>query len=103
MRAVGLLDAQTGLGRAFADVEELAAACRFADCAHGTEPGCAVRAALETGDLAPRRWESWRKLQREMAFEMRRRDARAAAQQRDRWKRIQKDLRVRGGRPWAGA
>ncbi|GAA4684148.1 ribosome small subunit-dependent GTPase A [Phytohabitans rumicis] len=76
MRAVGLLDAEEGLGRAFADVADLAAACRFADCRHDDEPGCAVRAALESGDLPPRRLESWRKLQRENAFEKRRREAR---------------------------
>jgi ribosome biogenesis GTPase len=99
VRAVGLLDAQAGLDRAFADVEAFAAACRFADCAHGTEPGCAVREALDCGDLAPRRWESWRKMQREIAYETRRRDARLAAQERDRWKRIHKEHRVRGGRP----
>jgi ribosome biogenesis GTPase len=99
LRAVGLLDAESGLDRAFADVEELAAACRFSDCRHDGEPDCAVRAALDSGVLAPRRLASWRKLQREIAFETRRRDARLAAEERARWKRIQKDLRVRGGRP----
>jgi len=80
VRAVGLLDAGTGLDVAFSDVVELAAACRFADCAHDGEPGCAVRAALETGELTRPRWESWRKLQREVAYETRRRDARLAAE-----------------------
>jgi ribosome biogenesis GTPase / thiamine phosphate phosphatase len=93
IRAVGLLDAAHGLDHAFADVAELAAACRFADCRHDGEPGCAVRAALESGDLAPRRWESWQKLQREVAFEMRRKDARLAAAERTKWKRIRKDMR----------
>jgi ribosome biogenesis GTPase / thiamine phosphate phosphatase len=84
LRAVGLLDAESGLDRTFTDVAELAAACRFADCRHDSEPGCAVRAALESGSLAPRRLASWRRLQREIAYETRRRAAR---------------LRVRGGRP----
>jgi ribosome biogenesis GTPase len=88
VRAVGLLDAAEGLDNAFADVAELAAACRFADCGHRGEPGCAVRAALESGDLPVRRWESWQKLQREVAYEMRRRDARLAAEERARWRRI---------------
>jgi ribosome biogenesis GTPase len=88
LRAVGLLDGAEGLDRTFADVAELVAACRFADCGHRTEPGCAVRAALDSGELAPRRWESWRKLQRELAYEARRKDARLAAQERARWKRI---------------
>ena len=93
VRAVGLLDAATGLDQAFVDVAELVAACRFADCGHRGEPGCAIRAALDAGELAPRRWESWQKLQREVAFETRRRDARLAAEERQRWKRISKDRR----------
>lgn len=96
VRAVGLLDAAAGLDQAFADIAELVAACRFADCGHRGEPGCAVRAALESGDLAPRRWASWQKLQREVAYEMRRRDVRLAAEERQRWKRIHKEQRSRG-------
>jgi ribosome biogenesis GTPase len=95
IRAVGLLDAEEGLDRAFADVADLAATCRFADCRHEGEPGCAVRAALEAGDLAPRRYESWQRLQREIAYEMRRKDARLQAEQRARWKRIDKEVRGR--------
>lgn len=94
VRAVGLLDDATGLDRAFADIAALADACRFADCAHDGEPGCAVAAALESGDLAPRRWESWRKLQREVVYESRRRDARLAAEERARWRRIRRDQRA---------
>jgi ribosome biogenesis GTPase len=95
LRAVGLLDGADGLDQAFADVAELAAACRFRDCAHDTEPGCAVQAALAAGELAPRRWQSWLRLQREVAFEARRKDARLAAEERARWKRIQKEVRGR--------
>jgi len=82
VRQVGLLDTAEGLDRAFADIAALAARCRFADCAHDGEPGCVVREALDTGELAPRRWESWLKLQREIAYETRRREARLAAQER---------------------
>ncbi|MFC6021107.1 ribosome small subunit-dependent GTPase A [Plantactinospora solaniradicis] len=100
VRAVGLLDAAAGLDQAFADVAELVAACRFADCGHRGEPGCAVLAALQAGELAPRRWASWQKLQREVAFEMRRRDARLSAEERQRWKRIHKEHRTgRWGEP----
>ncbi|WJK38303.1 ribosome small subunit-dependent GTPase A [Solwaraspora sp. WMMA2056] len=95
VRAVGLLDAADGLDEAFADVAQLATACRFADCGHGTEPGCAVRAALDSGELPVRRWESWQRLQREVAYEMRRRDARLAAAERAKWKRITKEHRGR--------
>jgi ribosome biogenesis GTPase / thiamine phosphate phosphatase len=99
LRAVGLLDAESGLDRAFADIEELAAACRFGDCRHEQEPGCAVREALDAGLLPPRRLASWRKLQREVAYEMRRRDLRLVAEERAKWKRIHREFRVRGGRP----
>jgi len=96
LRAVGLLDADGGLDLAFADLAELAEGCRFRDCGHAGEPGCAVQAALDHGELAPRRLESWRKLRREVAYEQRRRDARLAAEERARWKRITKEMRVRG-------
>lgn len=86
VRAVGLLDGSAGLERAFADVADLAASCRFADCGHDVEPGCAVRAALEAGELTTRRWESWRRLQGEVAFESRRREARLAAERRGGWR-----------------
>lgn len=95
LRAAGLLDSAAGVDQAFADVVELAAGCRFADCGHGTEPGCAVRAALESGKLSGRRWEHWRKLQREVAYETRRRDARQAGLERARWKRLERDARLR--------
>ena len=51
---------------AFADVAEIASACRFNDCAHDTEPGCAIQEALESGALDPERWASYLKLQREL-------------------------------------
>jgi ribosome biogenesis GTPase len=76
LRGVGLLDASDGLVDAFADVSDLAIACRFADCRHVGEPGCAVQAAIDAGDLPVHRLESWRKLRRELAREARRRAAR---------------------------
>jgi ribosome biogenesis GTPase len=65
-----------GIDEAFADVEDLAATCRFNDCSHGSEPGCAVNAALESGALAQERYDSWRKLQRELRAIAIRADAR---------------------------
>jgi ribosome biogenesis GTPase len=59
--------ADEGLEAAFPDIVELEAQCRFADCTHETEPGCAVQAALADGSLAPERWESYRRLEREIA------------------------------------
>jgi ribosome biogenesis GTPase / thiamine phosphate phosphatase len=79
IRAVGLYDTATGLDLVFVDIERLAAACRFTDCGHGAEPGCAVRAALDSGELPRRRYESWRKLHQELAWQARRREARLAA------------------------
>ncbi|WJH24592.1 ribosome small subunit-dependent GTPase A [Pseudarthrobacter defluvii] len=77
VRGFGLFDAGEGLGGMFGDVEELAAGCRFADCGHGNEPGCAVREAIDSGVLAERRWNSYLKMQRELAALARRSDVAA--------------------------
>ncbi len=74
LRGVGLQDEEAdGLEQVFADIDELAVACRFRDCRHEREPGCAVRGALANGDLSARRLESWRRLRRELTWEGRRR------------------------------
>ncbi|HOU09372.1 MAG TPA: ribosome small subunit-dependent GTPase A [Clostridiales bacterium] len=62
LRQLGMHDAGEGLAQSFADIERLTASCRFGDCRHAGEPGCAVRAAIDSGELAPERWESYRKL-----------------------------------------
>jgi ribosome biogenesis GTPase len=66
LRSVGLWDDGSGLEQAFADIEGLAGDCRFRDCRHGGEPGCAVRAAIASGDLDESRLASHRKLEREL-------------------------------------
>jgi ribosome biogenesis GTPase len=96
LRGVGLTAVDEGLEKVFADIEELAAECRFADCAHRTEPGCAVRAALESGELTERRWESYLKLQREARWMAMRHDARLRSEEREKWKRIHKEVRASG-------
>jgi ribosome biogenesis GTPase len=78
IRGVGLLETGTGLDRAFAEVTALSEQCRFDDCRHEREPGCAVAAALADGMLSPRRLESWRKLRREVEVESARRSVRLA-------------------------
>ncbi len=88
IRAVGVFDGTEGLDRAFADIATLAADCRFRDCGHRGEPGCAVWIAIENGDLAERRLDSWRKLQRELEWQMRRRGDRLNAQVRKDWKNM---------------
>ncbi len=98
LRGVALHATEEGLALAFADVDELAVACRFADCRHVSEPGCAVLASVEAGDLAVERLDAWRKLQRELAYQARRTDARLRQQERERWKQLSKQHRG-GGRP----
>ncbi len=71
-----------GIDAAFSDVDDLASRCRFRDCRHDGEPGCAVEGAVCTGELAPERLASWRKLQRELAHLARRTDVRARSEQR---------------------
>jgi ribosome biogenesis GTPase len=78
IRGVGLLDTGAGLDRTFADLAELATRCRFGDCRHTDEPGCAITAALADGSLSPRRLESWRKLHREVELESARQKVRLA-------------------------
>ena len=59
---LGLADSSDGLDTAFADVESYLGKCRFSDCRHESEPGCAIRAAIAAGELDAARWESYRKL-----------------------------------------
>ncbi|MFL5959347.1 MAG: ribosome small subunit-dependent GTPase A [Gaiellaceae bacterium] len=82
-----------GLEATFADVEELAASCRFGDCSHVHEPGCAVLAAVESGELPHDRLHSWRKLQRELHAIAIRHDALLRKEELRKWK-----LRTREGR-----
>ena len=65
MRELGMWDVSEGIGKAFSDVEQFLGRCRFTDCRHESEPGCAVRAALDRGELDISRWESYRKLKEE--------------------------------------
>ncbi|MFF7765864.1 ribosome small subunit-dependent GTPase A [Streptomyces massasporeus] len=87
LRGVGLWDAETGVGQVFSEIEELAERCRFHDCAHEAEPGCAVLAAIDSGDLPQRRLESYRKLLRENQRIVAKTDARLRAEIRKDWKR----------------
>ena len=93
MRELQLWTAAAGLESAFADVEALATRCRFRDCAHRAEPGCAVRAAEESGALDPARLESWHRLRRELAWLEVRQDEAAASAERARAKTIQRAYR----------
>ncbi len=95
LRAVGMWIDEGGIDATFSDIAELAASCRFSDCAHDGEPGCAVTDALASGLLEPRRLDSYRKLQREAAWAERRHDAREAADQRRLWATRTREARNR--------
>jgi ribosome biogenesis GTPase len=66
MRELGMWEASAGLNETFSDVERWLGKCRFTDCRHESEPGCAVKQAMENGELTPERWNSYRKLRREV-------------------------------------
>jgi len=91
MRELALWDGD-GLERSFVDIDALIAECRFGNCSHGGEPGCAIAAALGDGRLDVDRYASWRKLQREAAHQERRVDAVARAAERRKWKQIGKSV-----------
>lgn len=95
MRELGLWEADAGVAQTFADIEALAEQCRFRDCGHGAEPGCAVQAAIAAGDLDPGRLKSFEKLQAELAHEHRKEDPRAALENRKLWASRHKAGRAR--------
>jgi ribosome biogenesis GTPase len=94
IRSLGVAGAADGLGATFSDVEDLATDCRFRDCSHEHEPGCAVRAALADGTLDRRRFESHRKLEREAAHVARTSDPLLRAAERRRWKAISASVNI---------
>jgi ribosome biogenesis GTPase / thiamine phosphate phosphatase len=94
MRELQLWAAGDGLHEAFPDIEALRRNCRFADCAHDMEPGCAVRAALGNG-LDEARLRNFKKLERELDFQQRKTDVKARAEHKARWKAIHKEARQR--------
>ncbi|MFC9860439.1 MULTISPECIES: ribosome small subunit-dependent GTPase A [unclassified Streptomyces] len=87
LRGVGLWDAEAGVGQVFSEIEDLARHCRFQDCAHEAEPGCAVLAATEDGSLSERRLDSYRKLLRENQRIVAKTDARVRSELLRDWKR----------------
>ncbi|MBI3564760.1 MAG: ribosome small subunit-dependent GTPase A [Elusimicrobia bacterium] len=78
MREMQFWEAERGLAQSFEEIDALAASCRFGDCAHGSEPGCAVKAGVESGAVTPERLEAWRKLSKEL-------DARRVKDMRKNW------------------
>jgi ribosome biogenesis GTPase len=68
MRELGMWDVSEGLGQSFADIEAYLGNCRFRDCTHGNEPGCAIKTAIRNGELSPERWESYLQLGTEARY-----------------------------------
>lgn len=93
MREFQLWDNNESLDSGFKDIEAFAATCKFNDCQHNNEPGCAVQEALATGDLPEDRYASYLKLQKELAFLERKMDRASKSEERNKWKKITKSMR----------
>lgn len=98
MRELGMWNVSEGLGKAFDEIEELAKNCKFKDCMHRSEPGCAVKAALEGGELSKERWDNYIKLKKEAKFAESKENASLRLKEKAQWKNIskfQKELKRR--------
>ncbi|MEL7315402.1 MAG: ribosome small subunit-dependent GTPase A [Cyanobacteria bacterium J06559_3] len=95
MRELQLWSTTDGLDATFSDIEALAEDCKFRDCRHQQEPGCAVQAAIAAGDLDPKRLTSYQKLLREQHWLEQRQDTHARVNSKRRWKQINKAMRQR--------
>jgi ribosome biogenesis GTPase / thiamine phosphate phosphatase len=95
LRELQLAEGAAGLEVTFSDVDTLAGDCRFADCNHAGEPGCAVAAAVESGALPPERLRSWHKLQRELVAIAIRRDRLLRKEETRRWRLLSREARAR--------
>ena len=93
MRELQLWQAGTGLQETFGDIAALAEHCKFRDCQHDREPGCAVQGAIAAGQLSPKRLQSYQKLQREQQWVAQRQDAHQNTKRR--WKQMTKTMRQR--------
>ncbi len=95
IRELQLWSAEEGLDAAFSDIDELTTACRFSDCSHESEPGCAIREAITNGSLTEERYASWRKLQAELRTIAIRQDALLARDEKRKWKLLAADAKTR--------
>ena len=95
MRELQPWDALAGIAAAFGDVTAIAGQCKFRDCAHTGEPGCAVSTALADGSLDSARWQAYLRMQRASAYEVRRTDRAAQQRQKTDHKKATKALRQR--------
>jgi ribosome biogenesis GTPase len=95
VRSVSVFGAEENLLEAFPRVEELMTHCKFSDCSHTKEPGCAVQSALEDGSLSESEWDEFRKLQKEMAHANRKASKEEASNSKRRWKKIHQNAKAR--------
>ena len=93
MRELQLWESSSGISDVFADIEELAEMCYYSDCQHQTEPKCAIRTALNNGELDQGRYQNYLKLQKELAYLERKGDQKAQLAEKEKWKKIHIDMR----------
>jgi ribosome biogenesis GTPase len=93
IRELQLVGDENALGSNFGDIEALKARCRFSDCRHESESSCAIKEALASGSLSPERWASFRKLQKELAFEARKASPKLMSEERKRWAKVNRQLK----------
>lgn len=95
LRGMKIWADEESVGKTFEDIESLAAHCRFKDCQHNTEPGCAVKQALEESELDSGRFESYLKQKKELQYLARREDRTLQQIEKDKWKKIHASMRER--------
>ncbi|WP_088073036.1 ribosome small subunit-dependent GTPase A [Gottfriedia luciferensis] len=95
MRELQLWGGEEHISSTFTDVEDLAKSCKFSDCTHEKEPGCAVNQAIENGELDQQRLTSYRKLMKELAYAERKQDASLARLEREKWKKVSKMMNTK--------
>jgi ribosome biogenesis GTPase len=95
MRTVLMWEGEEGLKTTFDDIEAIAVRCKFRDCKHEEEPGCAVRAAIESGALDEGRFRNYRKVGREILHEAAKTDVRVRMEQQRKWRKIHLEARRR--------
>lgn len=94
MRELQLWHGNEGMGETFEDIEALATECFFKDCSHENEPRCAIKEAMANGSLSEERFSNYRKLQRELLYLERKQDKQAQAAEKEKWKKIHKELKA---------
>lgn len=95
MRELQLWNSEDGISNSFSEIEQLSSSCKFRECQHEKEIGCAVKLAIEKGELKEERLQSYKKLLRELAFLERRQDKKAQSEEKKKWKNMTKQSKKR--------